>query len=136
MEVRFAIPADKFYVVRGLQNKHMDFNTPAHAKDDIINGRLLVAVMDGKIVGSLAVVETTHGYYGLKRGCVYNKRNKGKGIMSALFDYAISLNLGDYGCTPWADNEPMMRLLAKRGFQYEKTVCEKYLVFIKKGINK
>lgn len=135
MMIRFATQTDKLSVVRGLQNKRMDFNTTQQAKADIDAGCLLVAVDGARVLGSLAVVPTSHGYTGLKRGCVYNKKNRGKGIMSALFDYALALDLGCYGCTPWAENVAMLALLQKRGFKYQKTVCEKYLVFVKKTLD-
>ncbi len=131
--VRFATAADTLRVVRGLQNKGMNFNTTAQAKADILAGHLLVAEIDGRIVGSLAVVPTAHGYTGLKRGCVYNKKNQGKGVLSAMFDFALSLGLGDYGCTPWIENTAVIHSLEKRGFHYEKTVCENYLVYVRKA---
>lgn len=134
VNVRYATEEDTMRIVRGLQNKHLDFNTPAQARHDIEMKSLLVAIIDNKIVGSLAVVNTTHGYKGLKRGCIYNKKNYGKGIMSALFDYALSLGYDTYGCTPWADNSAIIKMISKRGFQYEKTVAEKYLVYVKRKI--
>jgi len=131
MEIRYATEADKLSIIRSLQNKHMDFNTPTHAKKDIENHSLIICIDNNKIVGSLALCQPTHGYWAIKRGCVYNKKNQGKGIMSALFQYALSLNKGYYGCTPWAENTKIISIITKYGFTYQKTVCEKYLVYTK-----
>ena len=131
IKVRYAVPSDSMAVVCGLRNKNFAYNTTAQAKADITNHQLLVAEINGKVVGSLAIIPTSHGYMGLKRGCVYNKKYKGKGIMTALFDYAVALNLGSYGCTPWAENIAIIKILLNHNFKYQKTVHENYMVYVR-----
>ena len=127
MIIRFATTADTIHIIRAIQNKHMDYNTPADVKADIAAHRLLVAVDGEKILGSVAVVYKAHrGYFAIMRGCVYSKASLGKGVMGALIDSVLALNLGDYGVTPWSDNPAMIHILEKRGFVYQYTFKENY----------
>ena len=127
MIVRYATKEDTLHVVRALQNKKMEYNTTADAKNDIALNRLVVAVENGKILGSVAIVYKAHrGYYAIMRGCVYSKRSKGKGVMSALIDFVLALNLGTYGATPWNDNPAMIHIFVKRGFEYQYTFKKNY----------
>lgn len=127
MEIRYATKNDQLSIVRALQNKHMDYNTTADAKKDIAAGRLIVAVENGKILGSVAVVYKAHrGYYAIMRMCVYSKKSKGKGVASALIDFVIALDLGEYGATPWNDNPAMIHIFVKRGFVYQYTFKKNY----------
>lgn len=136
MTIRFAEQADAIHIIRAIQNKHMDYNTTADVKNDIALGRLLVAVDGGKRLGSLAIVYKPHrGYYALMRGCVYSKQSRGKGVMTALIKYAISLNLGDLGGTPWNTNPAIIHIFQKCGFQYQYTF-NKFYDFYKKSLDK
>lgn len=126
MEIRFATAADTIHVMRSLQNKHIDYNTPAQAKNDIALGRLIVAVDGNKIVGSIAIVpEEEYQYTAIKRMCVYNKKYRGRGIAKALMEYVCALDLGTIGATPW-DNPATIHLLEKFGFKYQYTFMEHY----------
>lgn len=134
MEIRYATNADQLSIIRAIQNKGMDYNTTADVKKDIALGRLLVAVENGKILGSVAVVYKAHrGYYAIMRMCVYSKASKGKGVASALVDFVLALDLGDYGATPWGENGAMVHILVKRGFVFQYTFNENYN-FYKKSV--
>ena len=127
MIVRYATSADTIHIIRAIQNKHMDYNTPQDVRNDIAAERLIVAEENGKLLGSVAIVYKAHrGYYAIMRMCVYAKASRGKGIASALIDYILSLDLGTYGATPWNDNPTMIHIFIKRGFQYQYTFKEKY----------
>lgn len=127
MEIRYATNADTIHIIRAIQNKKMDYNTTNDVKEDISNNRLLIATENGKVLASMAIVYKPHrGYHALMRMCVYSKKSKGKGIAGKLVDYALSLNLGVYGGTPWADNPAMCHILEKRGFKYQYTFKENY----------
>ena len=133
MTIRYATKNDELSIIRAIQNKHMDYNTTTDVKNDISLGRLLVAVENGKILGSVAIVYKAHrGYYAIMRMCVYSKRSKGKGVASALIDFVLALELGDYGATPWNDNPAMIHIFVKRGFIYQYTF-EKNYDFYKKS---
>ena len=128
MEIRYATKNDQLSIIRAIQNKHMDYNTPADVKADIAAHRLLIAVDDnGKILGSLAFVYKPHREYtAIMRGCVYSKKSKGKGVMSALVAHIVSMNLGTLGATPWNDNPAMVHIFVKFGFAYQYTFNKNY----------
>lgn len=133
MTIRKATEKDTIRIIRAIQNKHMDYNTPADVREDVKNGVLFVAEENGKLLGSMVVFyKSNRGYYAITRGCVYSKKSRGKGIASALVDYILSLDLGVYGATPWDDNPAMCHIFEKRGFVYQYTFKENYK-FYKKG---
>jgi len=133
MEIRKATANDLIHIIRSLQNKDIEYNTTFHAKEDIMNNRLFVAIIDDKIVGSCAIVEETeYNYTAIKRVCVYNKKNCGKGIASALIGYICGLGIDNLGATPW-NNPSMIRVFEKYGFTYQYTFMENYRFYLKKG---
>lgn len=133
MTIRKATEKDTIRIIRAIQNKHMDYNTPADVREDVKNGVLFVAEENGKLLGSMVVFyKSNRGYYAITRGCVYSKKSRGKGVASALVDYILSLDLGVYGATPWNDNPAMCHIFEKRGFVYQYTFKENYK-FYKKG---
>ena len=99
MTIRQATEKDTIRIIRAIQNKRMDYNTPADVREDVAAGRLFVVT----------------------RVCVYSKKSRGKGVASALVDYVLSLGLGEYGATPWNDNPAMCHIFEKRGFEYQYT---------------
>ena len=134
MTIRFATANDKIHIIRSLQNKKIEYNTTAQAKTDIENGRLLIAVIDNKIVGSLAIVpEPSYSYTALKRLCVYNKKYRGKGIANQLIATASTFVSGPVGATPWANNPATIHLFEKNGFTYQYTFLENYNFYLKKS---
>ena len=127
MIVRFATPADTIRIIRAIQNKRMDYNTPQDVREDVEARRLIVAEENGKLLGSVAIVYKAHrGYYAIMRMCVYAKTSVGKGVASTLIDYVLALGLGTYGATPWNDNLAMIHIFVKRGFEYQYTFKKKY----------
>lgn len=127
MIVRFATQADTIRIIRAIQNKRMDYNTPQDVREDVNAGRLIVAEENGKLLGSVAIVYKAHrGYYAIMRMCVYAKTSTGKGVASALVDYVLALGLGTYGATPWNDNPAMIHIFVKRGFEYQYTFKKNY----------
>ena len=121
MTVRKATEKDTIRIIRAIQNKRMDYNTPADVREDVKNGVLFVAVF----------YKPHRGYYAITRGCVYSKKSRGKGVASALVDYILSLDLGVYGATPWNDNPAMCHIFEKRGFVYQYTFKENYKFYKK-----
>ena len=134
MIIRFANNKDTIRIIRAIQNKHMNYNTPAHVKQDIEARRLIVAEENGKLLGSCAIVEKpAMGYTAIVRVCVYNKKSRGKGIAQMLVNYVCSLGLGALGATPWNDNPTMCHIFEKAGFIYQYTFQKYYEFFLKKG---
>lgn len=132
MTIRYATTHDTIRIIRAIQNKHMDYNTPADVREDVNAGRLIVAEENGKLLGSVAVFYKPHRkYYAITRMCVYSKRSAGKGVASSLIDFILSLGLGEYGATPWNDNPVMCHIFEKRGFEYQYTFDTHYKFYKK-----
>lgn len=133
MEIRFATIKEIKSITMSIRNKKIDYNTPSMVKKDIEESRLIIAVEDNKILGQLALVdEPRFSYVAIKRLCVYNKKNKGKGIASALIKYACDYTNKPIGASPWTDNSASISLFKKHGFEYQYTYLEKYNFYLKK----
>jgi len=136
MEIRYATKKDYKKISRSLYNKKISYNTPLHAKNDILSNNLIIAIDNGKILGSVALQDKPEfDYMGVCRVCIYNKKNNGKGIASALLKYVCSLGIENLGATPWNTNPTMCHLFEKFGFEYQYTFMEHYC-FYKKTIDK
>jgi RimJ/RimL family protein N-acetyltransferase len=132
MTIRFATNTDTIRIIRAIQNKHMDYNTPADVREDIKNGCLLVAEENGKLLGSVAVFYKPHRqYHAITRMCVYSKKSQGKGVASALIDSVLALDFDTLGATPWDENPCMCHILEKRGFVYQYTFNTHYKFYKK-----
>ena len=98
MTIRFAKREDTIHIIRAIQNKRMDYNTTAQAKEDVKLGRLVVVEENGKLLGSCAIVkDECRGYTAIKRVCVYSKKSRGKGVAQSLVGFVCSLGLGTLG---------------------------------------
>lgn len=127
MEIRYANSNDTLRIIRAIQNKKLDYNTPAHIKTDIQQGRLIIAVEGDKILGQVAIEPKPQFHYtGICRLCTYSKRWQGKGVATALLNYVCGLGLTDLGATPWDNNPVMCSLLEKFGFTYQYSFLEHY----------
>jgi RimJ/RimL family protein N-acetyltransferase len=131
MTIRLATAEDYKSICASLRNKHIFYNTPAQAKEDIANSRLYIVVENNKPIAQYALVYDKHyDYYAIKRVVIYNKKNCGKGICQLLVDHALSFNYPRVGCTPWEENVAMRKILVKNGFEYQYTFLEKYQFFL------
>lgn len=132
MEIRFATINETKSITASIRNKKIEYNTPAMVKEDIQKSRLVVAVEDGKILGQLAMVEELEwGYVAIKRLCVYNKKNGGKGIASALIQFACEQTEKPLGASPWTENTACINLFKKHGFEYQYTYLTNYNFYLK-----
>lgn len=133
MTIRFANKNDTIRIIRSIQNKHMDYNTPAHVKADIAAGRLVVIEENGKLLGSCAIVkEEAWDYTAIKRVCVYSSKSRGKGVAQNLIGFVCSLGLGTLGATPWNDNPTMCHIFQKFGFEYQYTFQQYYEFYLRR----
>lgn len=132
MKIRLANSADYKRIATALRNKHIDYITPAHAREDIANHRLYVVEEDGMIIAQCALVEEpSHHYHAIKRLVIYNRKNCGRGIAQHFIRYFCAMNLPALGCTPWSDNKVMCRLLVKNGFTYQYTFLNNYEFYLR-----
>ena len=132
MEIRKATNNDYIRIVRSIQNKKIDYITPAHVKEDIANNRQFVMVDNEKVVAILSLVyDTNYNYYAMKRLCVMNKKNQGKGFAKAMLAYVSKQTTEKVGCTPWIDNGAMRHTLEKLGFGLEYIFEKKWCFYSK-----
>jgi len=132
MEIRKATATDYIHIVRSIQNKGIEYITTAHVKADIENGNQFVMVNGEKIVAILSLVyDTDYNYYAMKRLCVMNKKNQGKGFAKAMLAYVSEQTTEKVGCTPWVDNGAMRHTLEKLGFSLEYIFEKKWCFYSK-----
>lgn len=132
MIIRIATKTDYRKIACSLNNKHINYITSSHAKEDIENSRLFVVEEEGKIIAQCALVyEEEYNYYAIKRLVVYNQKNYGRGIAQKFISFFCNKNLPALGCTPWADNIVMKKLLERNGFVYQYTFMENYQFYKK-----
>ena len=133
MEIRKATQADYIHIVRAIQNKGISYITPSHVRADVTEGRQFVMVNNGKVIAILSLVwDAQYQYYAMKRLCVTNKRNNGKGYAQEMIRFVSACADGKVGCTPWADNGAMRHTLEKLGFQLEYIFEKKWCFYSKK----
>lgn len=137
MTIRKSTEKDYISIVRSIQNKKIGYITPNLIKKDIEMGRQYIMVDDfGKIIAMLSLVyEPNFNYYSMKRLCVPNKKNGGKGYATMMLDYVSHQTTAKVGCTPWADNKAMRQILTKLGFTLEYIFDGKWCFYSKKGID-
>ena len=132
MEIRRAINADYIKIVRAIRNKGIEYITPAHVKEDISLGRQFVMMDNNKVVAILSLVyDAEYGYFAMKRLCVTNKQNRGKGYAQMMLKHVSAQANGKVGCTPWIDNGAMRHTLEKLGFSLEYVFAEKWCFYSK-----
>lgn len=132
MEIRRAVNADYIKIVRAIQNKGIEYITPAHVKEDISLGRQFVMMDNDKVVAILSLVyDAEYGYFAMKRLCVTNKQNRGKGYAQMMLKHVSAQANGKVGCTPWIDNSAMRHTLEKLGFSLEYVFAEKWCFYSK-----
>lgn len=130
MIITKAVEADYIHIMRAMQNKHIEYISIQQIRMDIYSSHMYKCVKDGKIVAIISVVwDKTYKYYAMKRLCILQKKNKGKGITELLIDYITERYLGKIGCTPWVDNSAMRHILEKKGFALEYIFDEKWCFY-------
>lgn len=102
-----------------LRNKKIEYFTIQQMKEDVENGSMYVLVVDNKIVGSVSLVETEFTWLGIKRLCIFNKKNNGKGYAKQLLTYVVNSTNEEVCITPWITNIPMTNLVESIGFELE-----------------
>lgn len=130
MEIRKATKADYGVIARALAHKGINYITPALACADIDNGYMYLITDDEKIIAICSLLPNHRGYTAIKRLCVLNNKNRGRGVARMFFDYFCSLGL-PLGFTPWAENNTMRHIADKYGFEYQYTFNENYMFYLK-----
>lgn len=130
--IRKATAHDYKKIALALYNKKIPYITAAHSKEDIKNNRQYVIEEEGKIIAIVSIVyDAQYNYYAIKRLCVLNKKNNGKGYAFQLLSYCAALSFPKIGCTPWSDNQAMRHMLNKLNFKLEYIFNEKWCFYSK-----
>lgn len=114
-------------IQKALSLLNIDYATPQHAQNDFRNNeiRLYALIENDCPVAICSVVpDHTYNYLAIKRLVVLDTNNRGKGYAKKLISTVVKRQKERCGCTPWADNKPMQRLLKELGFVYQYTFNE------------
>lgn len=120
MELRKANELDFVRIHSAVCRKNLSYCTHSHVAEDWYKERLY-AVADGdKVLATLSLVEEPeYGYMAIKRLCILNKKNYGKGIARFALHEVQKLVSGRIGATPWEDNTAVRHILEVEGFKME-----------------
>lgn len=135
MYIRLAQKSEAKSISCSIRNKKIDYNTARHVYEDLKNKRLYVLVDNNeKIIASCALVEeNNYNYTAIKRLVIFKKENYGKGIASQFVKYFVENISVPLGCTPWADNNAMKKILEKFGFKFQYTFLNNYCFYLRKN---
>ena len=133
MELRKANLYEVQKVARVVGRKHLDYITVNHLVWDYNNNQLYVVVEGEKILAIVSLVpEPDYEYIAIKRLCVLNKGNCGKGIGSFAVRELSKVVSGErIGATPWTDNIAMRNLLESEGYQLQYVFNERWCFYAK-----
>ena len=133
MELRRANLYEVQKAARVVSRKHFDYITVNHLVRDYNNNQLYVVVEGEKILAIASLVpEPDYEYIAIKRLCVLNKGNCGKGIGSfAVRELSKVVSGGRVGATPWTDNIAMRNLLESEGYQLQYIFNERWCFYAK-----
>lgn len=134
MELRKAkTPDEMAKIERAVALKKLPYCTPAQVATDRYEYDRLYVVAEGeKILAILSLVEEKeYGYTAVKRLCILNKKNRGKGIARFALREVQKVVKGRIGGTPWVDNAPVRHLFETEGFVLQYVFNEKWCFYMK-----
>ena len=132
MELRKATTMDWVRVFNALCRKDIPFCTPTQVFIDFQNEREYVVAEGDKVLATISIVEEPeYGYTALKRMCILNKKNQGKGIARFALQEVQKVVHGRIGGTPWIDNAKARHLFETEGFHLEYIFNEKWCFYVK-----
>ena len=132
MILRKANHADLMKVVNALRYKDLPYITKVMANYDYNHNRLFVVAEGNKVYATLSMVEEKeYGYTAVKRLCILNKKNQGKGIARFALHEIQRLVKGRIGGTPWVDNQKMCHLFESEGFTLQYIFNERWCFYAK-----
>lgn len=134
MELRKVITVEEVQKIeRAVALKKLPYCTSTQiASDYYVYNRLYVVVEGKKILATLSLVEELdYGYTAVKRLCILNKKNYGKGIARFALHEVQRLVSGRIGATPWDDNIAMRKVLESEGFTMKYKFEQKWCFYVK-----
>lgn len=133
MELRKAEAMDWIRIFNAMCHKdEIPFCTPSQLFCDFQAGREYIVVEGNKILATVSLVEEPeYGYTAIKRLCILNKKNQGKGIARFALHEIQKEVKGRIGGTPWIDNAPVRHIFESEGFHLEYIFSEKWCFYVK-----
>jgi len=132
MELRKATEKDYRTVWYAVRPKKIKYCTCGAISNDYIHKQLYVVVEGDRVLATLSLVpETEYGYTAVKRLCILNKKNQGRGIARFALHEVQRMVSGRIGATPWEDNAPMRHLLEAEGFMLQYVFNERWCYYAK-----
>ena len=120
MRIRLATQTDVYKIRNAVRRKNLLYCTPYQIADDFTNKRLYCVYEGDKVLATLSLVEEPeYGYTAVKRLCILNKKNQGKGIARFALHEIQRMVSGRIGATPWEDNTAVRHILEAEGFKME-----------------
>lgn len=132
MELRKATHKDLMKVIHAIGYKDLPYITKSQENLDY-NKKQLYVVADGEKVLACAslVWESQYEYFAVKRLCILNKHNCGKGIARFALRKLQKEVRGRIGGTPWIDNPKMCHLFESEGFTLQYIFNERWCFYAK-----
>lgn len=120
MELRKATAKECAKLCGIFNRKNIDYILPEDILEDYLKDRLYVVVENEKVLAIASLVpEPKYNYTAIKRLCICNKKNQGKGIAHFVIQELIKIVDDKIGATPWDNNFGMRHLLESEGFKLE-----------------
>lgn len=132
MELRKATHKDLMKVVRAIGYKDLPYITKSQENLDYNKKQLYVVANGEKVLACASLVwESQYEYFAVKRLCILNKHNCGKGIARFALHEIQKEVKGRIGGTPWIDNAPVRHIFESEGFHLEYIFSEKWCFYVK-----
>lgn len=121
MRIRLATQTDVYKIRNAVRRKNLLYCTPYQIADDFTNNRLYCVYEGDKVLATFSLVyDFQWDYVAIKRLCILNKKNQGKGIARfAIHEILRYLHNCKVGATPWEDNIAVRHILEAEGFKME-----------------
>lgn len=121
MRIRLATQTDVYKIRNAVRRKNLLYCTPYQIAEDFTYGRLYCVYEGDKVLGTFSLVyDEQWKYVAIKRLCILNKKNQGKGIARfAIHEILKYLHNCKVGATPWEDNIAVRHILEAEGFKME-----------------
>lgn len=132
MELRKANLNETQKLAQVVGRKHLDYITTHHLIWDYNHSQLYVVVENNKVLAIVSLVpEPNFKYTAIKRLCILNKKNQGKGIARFALHEVQKMVSGKIGATPWEDNGAVRHILEKEGFTLQYVFNERWCFYAK-----
>lgn len=133
MRIRVATKEDYRWIMNAVCRKQLPFCTCAQIKEDFTWGRLYCVYEGDTVLATLSLVyDAQWEYVAIKRLCVLNKKNHGKGIARfAIHEILKYLHNCKVGATPWEDNTAVRHILEMEGFTLRYKFNERWCFYAK-----